>query len=180
MNSVKNTILIALLFFFGCEFTKTDSVQNSLRGLENNVNYIAKHPVMGKLEVVTAVAVDPAVQTLVDSMKDVPKEEAAKLYTAYSGLALYIEQTEKVTTTLRVEQLITETIKDFGFEKGSQPAYSTARKAFLDSRGWKKARKIVKVLSSDAKEAETQVTRDSVVADIRVISEAARMVRDAK
>jgi len=176
--NVKNTILLLLLFFFGCEFTKTDIAQNQLRSLENSVSYTASSPVMGKLEVTVVKAADPAVQTLVDSMKDVPKEEAEKLYTVFSGLALYVEQTEKVTTTLRVEQLISEIEKDFGYDKGKYSDFSTAVKKFLTDKGWKSAKTIVKEVSTNADEAAKQVTRDSVVADIRVISEAAKTIRD--
>ncbi len=178
--NVKSTILLLLLFFFGCEFTKTDTVQSSLRGLQNNVNYTANHPVIGKLEVMTATPVDPAVQTLVDSMKDVPKEEAAKLYTVFSGLALYVEQTEKIKTNLRVEQLVGEVNDDFGYSKGKYADFSKTQKAFLVARGWQDTKNIVNEISTDTEIAKTQVLRSSVVADIRVIADAAKVVRDAK
>jgi hypothetical protein len=180
MKNIKNPILLMLLFFFGCEFTKTDIVQSSLKGVQNNVNYTASHPVMGKLEVMTASAVDPAVQALVDSMKDVPKEDAAKLYTIYSGLALYIEQTEKVNKTMRVEQLIFEVNNDFGYTTGRFPAFSTAQKSFFTNKGWEDAKNIVSVISNDAEIAKKQTLRSAVVSEIKVLADAAKVVRDAK
>lgn len=174
-NPLVNTITLLLLFFFGCEFTKTDIVQIPLHNFEN-VNYTAKSSVMGGSEVVAVSAADPSTQIIVDSMKDVPKDEAGKLYTVFSGLALYVEQTEKVTTTLRVEQLIGETEKDFGYDKGKYTDFSAAVKKFVEDKGWKTAKVIVK----DVDDAAKQVTRASVVSDLRIISDAVRVIRDKK
>lgn len=153
---------IILFLLFGYEFTKTDFVQNNLHKFENP-----------GYNVVGAESVN---QTIVDSMKSVSKDDAGKIYTIFSGLSLYIEQTKKIDSTLKMFQLVSEMELDFNYQKGVYKDFTDAVEKFLVDKNYKKAKNIVDIVNDNTKE----ITRSDVVNDLRTIANAAKVVRDGK
>jgi hypothetical protein len=139
-----------------------------------NLNRIDVAP-KNDARVVGVASVDSSVQTIVDSMKDVSKEDAETCYKVFSGLALYLEQTKKVQTTLEAFTLVQTLQTDFGYTREKYKPYTDAVEKFLIDKGYKKVKKI-----TDASASETEVVRSTIVADIRVIAEAAKVVMNGK
>lgn len=123
---------------------------------------------------VSSVVVDPAVAVISASMDSVEKQDADKLYTIFSGLSLYVSQTEKVDTTLKVVQLCGLVETDFNYSKGKYTVFTDAVEKFLSDKGYKKVKKIVAIVTDDTKE----MARSSIVSDLNVIAQAAKSIRD--
>lgn len=128
------------------------------------------------LAIKAVTAVDPNIQLIVDSMTDVSKEDADKLYKIFSGIHLYVGQTEKIDSTLKCFTIINAMENDFQYKKETYKAYTDAVEKFLTDKGYKKAKKIVETVSDDTKE----IARSVVISDLNIISEAARIKRDGK
>lgn len=141
----------------------------------NKLLYIIPFVIIGCTEQITPTAnqVDPQIQAIVVSMADVSKEDAEKLYMVFGGLGLYIQQTEKVDTTLKVVSLVKSLEADFKYI-ASHKEYTDAVEKFLTDKNYKKVKKIVSVVNDDTKE----FSRTQVVADVIVIAQAAKIVKD--
>lgn len=126
----------------------------------------------GQVSVSTTVEnVDPQVTVIATSMKDVSVADADKIYKIFSGLALYIEQTQKIDTTTKVNRLVLEMEKDFGYDKGTYKDFSDAVKKFLtDNEG---ATNNVKKLVDTVIDGTKERSRSEVVKELRVIAQSA-------
>lgn len=156
MKSLNKLYLIFFLpaLFVGCDVLK----------VKNEDVLVAK-----------SVAVSSDVQVITDSMKSVSKDDAKLMYMQFGGLVEYMTHTKNVTTTKELVQLIAEFQTDYGYTREKYTEYTDAVEAFLMKQGYKQPKTIVDVASE-----ENQVARSKVIADIKVIADAAKLVMEKK
>ena len=118
---------------------------------------------------------DSAVKLIADSMKDVSKEDAIVMRKLFVGIEQYLPVGKKLDTTLKVFTLIKTVQEDYGYSKGKYVVYTDAVEKYLKDKGYAKPKKIV-----DGDPKENEVARSVVVADLKVLADAARSHLESK
>lgn len=140
--------LIPLLLVCGCK-VKTPE------------NHIAKHNV---------VANDDEIQDIVKSMSRVSKEDAEIMYKQFGGLAAYMTYTENITTLRELNSIFKRFQEDYGYSRDKYPAYTKAVEQFFLDRNYNDYTDIV-----TGKSRKQGISRDTVINDMHILAEAARI-----
>jgi hypothetical protein len=127
---------------------------------------------------VVAVQGTSEAQTIANAMKDVSQEDCILMYKQFSGLVAYLENTQKIDNTIKMERVLDTFKTDYSYTKKKYADYDAAVKAFLEPRGYKQAKKIVDTVE-DGQESK-QISRSTVINDIKVLAEAAKIASGAK
>jgi len=119
--------------------------------------------------------VDKDVQSIVDAMNDVSKSDTELMYMQFGGLALYLQNTDKITTVKELNQIFARFQTDYGYKREKYKDYSDAVQGFFEGRGYKKFETI-----TSGKTRGSAISRDQVISDLQVLADAAKASLEKK
>lgn len=114
------------------------------------------------------------VKDVKDAMSNLSKEEATILYKQYSGLAEFLENTNKLNNTLEVESVADGFQTTYKFQITDKKWLDFVEKWF-DSRGWG-----TKVIVDKVEDETKEISRFQIIADFRILAEGAKSHLETK
>lgn len=135
----------------------------------------------GKLElklhtqaIVMQSVVNNEVKDFKNAMSNLSKEEATILYKQYSGLAEFLENTDKLNNTLEVESVVDGFQTTYKY-KITDKKYLDFAEAWFANRGWS-----TKVIVDTVEDEKKEISRSQVITDLRILAEAAKLHLEEK
>lgn len=113
------------------------------------------------------------------TMKSMDADKCAIAYKQFAGLSEYMKNAGKdVDTTPKMFMLIERFQTDYSYVRDSADAkdYIDAVEAYLKVKGYEDPRQIVDTVTDD----KAQVSRKSIIADMKVLADAAKVALEAK
>ena len=130
-----------------------------------------------KVSITKPVELTKEVKEISSAMQHVDSDKCALMYKQFAGLSEYMKHSgKKVDTTPKVFKLIDGFQTDYSYTREGNKEYTDAVETFLKSRGYLKPKKVV----DSVIDTEKEVARDTVVADMKMLAEAAKVALENK
>ena len=98
----------------------------------------------------TPVVVDTGVQKNIKlALADASKEDCATIYKFFAGMSLYLNKTDKITTTTQVVKLFSEVEKEYEWPKKKYPDLTVAINTDLRNQGYHQPKQLTDEIRKD-------------------------------
>lgn len=108
--------------------------------------------------------------SIVESMKDMSKEDSVVIYKICSGISQYIKMSKSIDSTPKMFGLIDKCKLEYSYTSEKYKLYSDAVESYLRERGYENPKTIVDSVSDVTKE----IAREQVSKDMQNLASAAK------